>query len=119
MPFEGGGLPGVWRCVGSFAQAVDEIEEEEELGGGEEDRGVGDEAVERECVGKEQAGGAECAAGARDAGELSVVAGFAGEAGEMHGEEDGVGTGEGEPEVEVAEGLGEEAAGVSAGSGEQ
>ena len=40
------------------------------------------------------------------------MAGFAGEAGEVHGEEDGVGSDEGAPEVEVAEGFGQEAAGV-------
>ena len=53
MPFEGGGLPGVWRGEGSVAQAAEEIEEEEELGGGEEDGRVGDEAVEGDGVGEE------------------------------------------------------------------
>ncbi len=89
------------------------------MGGGEEDRCVGDEAVERDGLGEEDAGGAECAARARDARELGVVAGFAGETGEVHGEEDGVGSDEGEPEVEVAEGFGEEASGVFAGGGEE
>ena len=50
---------------------------------------------------------------------LGVVAGFSGEAGEMHGEEGGVGSDDGEPEVEAAEGFGHEAAGCLGGmSGE-
>ena len=46
------------------------------------------------------------------------MAGFAGEAGEVHGEEDGVGSDEGAPEVEAAKGFGHEAAGVVVGGGD-
>ncbi len=44
--------------------------------------------------------------GAGDAVELSVMTGFGGEAGEVHGEKGGVGTEESRPEVEFAEGFG-------------
>ncbi len=47
------------------------------------------------------------------------MAGFAGQAGEMHGEEDGVSSDEGAPEVEMAERLGQETAGMTVGGGEE
>ncbi len=47
------------------------------------------------------------------------MAGFAGEASEVHGKEDRVGSDEGAPEVETAEGFGEESAGMVAGSGDK
>src|SRR6266851_4571337 len=106
MPFEGGGLPGVGGREGSAAQAAMEIDEEENLRGGEKDGGVGDVEVEGESVGEKLARGAQRTAGAGDAGELGVVAGLSGEAGEMHGEEGRVGSDDGEPEVEAAEGFG-------------
>ena len=86
MPLEGGGLPGVgcgWR--GGAAESFDEVKEKEELGGGEEDGGVGDEAVQWE------GGGEELAGGVGDSCELGVVAGLCGETGEVHGQEGGVG----------------------------
>ena len=46
----------------------------------------------------EQVGG-----GTRDGGELSVVAGLAGEAGEVHGEERAVGEQDRSPEVDFAQ----------------
>ena len=102
MPFESRGLPGVFGGGCSAAQAVDEIEEKDELGCGEEEGRVGGVEVGGDGVGEERAGGAEGSVGAGDSGELSVLAGFAGESREMHGEEDGVGSDEGAPEVEMA-----------------
>ncbi len=106
-PFQGGGLPGVGGEVGGGGPAEggeDEVEQEGELRAGEEYGGDGDVALEREGGLQQRAGGG-C-----DAGELAVVAGFAGEAGEMHGDKGGIGTEERAPEVELAEGLGEAAA---------
>src|ERR1700733_1916220 len=105
MPLEGGGLPGICGGERSVTQAAGEVEQEDELGGGEEDGRVGDEVVEGEGVGEKRSGRAESAVCSGDAGELGVLARFAGEAGEVHGEEDCVGSDEGGPEVEAAERL--------------
>ena len=88
MPFERSRLPWVRRSERSFAQTADKIEEEDELGGSEEDGGIGDEEVERNGFGEEDARGAEGAVGTGNSGELGVVAGFAGEAGEASGDEE-------------------------------
>src|SRR5260370_35066928 len=74
MPFEGGGLPGVRGREGSAAQAAMEIDEEENLRGGEKDGGVGDVEVEGERVSEKLACGAQRTSGAGDAGELGVGA---------------------------------------------
>ena len=106
VPLEGGGLPGVFRGERAVVPAADEIEEEEELGGGEDEGSPGDVGVDGKGGGEEMVGG-----GVGKAGELGVVAGLAEEAGEVHGEEGGVGGGEGEPEVPAAEILAHDPAG--------
>ena len=81
MPFQCGGLPRVWGCGGTLAKAADDVDEEEDLGRCQEDGRVGDVAVEGEGVGEKDAGSVG------DAGELAVMTGFAGEAGEVHRQE--------------------------------
>src|ERR1700733_10456666 len=58
MPLEGGGLPGVRRGGFAVTDGLNEIDEEEELGGGEEESGVGDVVVEGDCLREKLAGGA-------------------------------------------------------------
>ena len=82
-------------------RSTEEVVQEEELGRGEEDRRPGDEAVEGEEMREHDSGGVG------DACELGVVAGFSGEAGEVHGQKGGVGSEEGRPEMQAAERLGE------------
>ena len=84
-----------------MAQGEEEIEEVGNLGADQEDGGDGDVSLEGEGGLEEGRGGAGCAS------QLSVVAGFGGQAGEVHGEEGGVGAKQGSPEVELAEGFGE------------
>ena len=119
MPFEGCGLPGVFRGGLSLPQAADEVEEEEKLSRGEEDGSVGDEVIKRYGAGQERSGRTEGTARAGDAGELGVVAWFASQAGQVHGEKDRVGSDEGGPEMEAAEGFGHQAARARARRGDE
>src|SRR6185312_7780814 len=102
VPFERGGLPGIWRGRTASEERVDKVGKEEKLGGGEEDRRPGNEAVER------QGSGEEMTCSIRDAGELGVVAASAHQAGEVHGQKSGVGSEQRSPEVKAAEGFGHE-----------
>src|ERR1700712_4114467 len=94
IPLESRCVPGVGGSERTAIKTANEIDGEEDLNGGEEDGGFGDLAVEGERAAEEMAGGTERTARAGDAGELGVVAGFSGEAGDVHGEEGGVGTDE-------------------------
>src|ERR1700729_1738522 len=119
VPFECRGLP--WVCYGdvSATQAANKVDEKQDLYGSEKDCCVSDVPVEREGGGQEMACGAERSARAGDAGELGVMPGLAGEAGQGHGQEGRVPSDKGEPEVEAAEGLGHEAGGLAALGGYQ
>ena len=75
--------------------------------------------VERYGVGQKCSGGAEVAARAGDSGELGVVPWFACQAGQVHGKEDCVGSDQGGPEVEAAEGFGHETARARARCGDE
>src|SRR5260370_16734460 len=105
MPCEGGGLPGVRGREGSAAQAAMEIDEEENLRGGEKDGGVGDVEVEGERVSEKLACGAQRTSGAGDAGELGVVAGVAAQARAVHGGGGGAGSAHRHPELQTAAGV--------------
>src|ERR1700752_5306539 len=93
VPLQRRGVPWVRRSNCAAAEASHQIEEEEELGGREKDGSVGDVPVEWERSGEHSTGSVGNLA------ELGVVARLAGKPGEMHRQERGVGTDEGQPEV--------------------
>lgn len=100
MPFERGGLPGILLRKLSPEKRVNQVGEEEKLGGSKEDGRPGDEAVEG------QGSGEEMSRDIGNSGELSVVARLAHESSEVHGEKSGVGSRESGAEVEAAESFG-------------
>src|SRR5215469_4584250 len=110
-PLERGGLPRVGGSGCSAAQATDEIDEKDKLGGREQDSAEGDVAIQRERGREQLAGRAESTALAGDPSELGVMARLASKAGEVHGEESEVGEAECEPEMPLAEAFRHEAAG--------
>ena len=113
IPLKRGRSPGIIGGNCASGEAVDEIDEKRQLRDCEEDCRVGDVALERQGRGEEIASGLT-----RDSGELGVVAGFSGKAGDVHGEEGSVGTEDGSPEVDLAEGLGHEARGAGCNGGD-
>ena len=103
-PLHGGCVPGVeggcrWRAEGD-----PEVEEEGNLGEGEENGGERDVALQWHGRGEELAGRTG------DACELRVLAGLSSEARDVHGEKGRVGEEDRQPEADFAEGFAERAA---------
>ncbi len=86
--------------AGAAANRHDQVDEEENLGKAKGERVQGHVDLRRVRAGQKRVGRGG------DAGELGVVAGLAGQPGEVHGEKGAVGGKKGEPEVPFAEALG-------------
>src|SRR5947209_13020140 len=91
-PLERGGFPRIVACLGSFEDAPEQVEQEDELRTHGDESRIGDELVE----GKQRSQ-------IMDFRELRVATWLTGHAEVMHGHEDRVGANQGEAEVNLAQ----------------